>query len=73
VFDVVNKKQFDLIIAAFIITNVITMSCESYKSSGAQSEFLTTVDFVFNFVFGSEVVAKLWAQYPKQVFPRPSL
>lgn len=68
VFDVVDKKQFDLIIAAFIITNVFTMSCESYKSSAGQANFLTTVDYIFNFVFGSEVVFKLWALYPKQYF-----
>jgi len=44
------------------------MSCESYKSSAGQAAFLTWVDFVFNYVFGMEVVAKLWALYPKQYF-----
>jgi hypothetical protein len=65
---VVTTKIFDLGIAAFIVGNIITMSAETVKPSVAHTYVLEVCDFVFNFVFGAEVLAKQWGLYPQQYF-----
>jgi hypothetical protein len=44
------------------------MSAETVKPSVAHSYVLEVCDFVFNFVFGAEVLAKQWGLYPQQYF-----
>jgi voltage-dependent calcium channel T type alpha-1G len=68
VYTVVTTKQFDLIIAAFILANIFTMAADTPKSSDIHTRILGVLEFVFNFVFGTEVIAKLWGMYPKQYF-----
>ena len=68
VWTVVTTKQFDLTIAAFILGNIVSMSADSAKSSSSQSYALGVFEFVFNFVFGTEVIAKEWGLYPKMYF-----
>lgn len=68
VFECVSVKSFDITIAAFIVCNVITMAGESYLSGDTQTTVLQTFDFVFNFVFGAEVIAKMYGMYPAQYF-----
>jgi hypothetical protein len=68
VHQVVTMKKFDMMIAAFILGNIIAMSAESFKSDSSQEEFLRTIDYIFNFVFGMEVVTKQWGLFPRHYF-----
>ena len=66
--NVVTTKQFDLVIAAFIVGNILAMSADTAKGSEVQTNLLLIFEFVFNFVFGSEVIAKQWGMYPVNYF-----
>jgi len=68
VFTVVTQKRFDILIAVFIVSNVVTMSAETFQASEQHRNMLAVFDFLFNFVFAAEVVAKLFALYPQQYF-----
>ena len=67
-YTVTTQKRFDILIAVFIIANVVTMSAESFMSSEQHAQILAVFDFVFNFVFGAEVVAKMAGLYPAGYF-----
>jgi hypothetical protein len=58
-FNIVTQKQFDILIAVYIVINILVMATEAYKLSSIQAKFIDTADFVFNFVFGSEMILKL--------------
>jgi len=65
---VVTTKIFDLGIAVFIVGNIIIMSAETVTQGVTHIYILNLCDFIFNFVFGAEVLAKQWGLYPQQYF-----
>jgi len=67
-FRVISHSKFDLFIAFFIITNVLTMSFESFKPSDWQNRFQKVCNFFFTFIFGGECVLKILAFHPKRYF-----
>jgi hypothetical protein len=68
VFDVVTQKQFDILIAVYIVLNIVVMASEAYKLSSVQAKFIKTADFVFNFVFGSEMICKIFGLRAKYYY-----
>uniref|UniRef100_A0A7S1GW80 EF-hand domain-containing protein n=1 Tax=Hemiselmis andersenii TaxID=464988 RepID=A0A7S1GW80_HEMAN len=66
--DTVATSAFDLFIAFFISTNVITMAMESFKQSEWQNVFGVFTNFFFAFVFGFECAFKMWAFRPRRYF-----
>jgi hypothetical protein len=68
VFDIVTQKQFDILIAVYIVLNILVMASEAYKLSSAQAKFIKTADFVFNFVFGSEMIFKIFGLRAKYYY-----
>ena len=68
VFEIVTQKHFDMLIAVYIVFNVVVMGIETYKMSSTQSRFISTADSVFNFVFGTEVIVKLYGLRAKYYF-----
>ena len=67
-FNVVTQKQFDIIIAVYIVLNIFVMATEAYKLSKVQAKFIEVADFVFNFIFGSEMILKLVGLRGKHYF-----
>jgi hypothetical protein len=68
VFDIITQKQFDILIAFYIVLNIFVMASEAYKLSSAQAKFIKTADFVFNFVFGSEMICKIFGLRAKYYY-----
>jgi hypothetical protein len=68
VFSVVTSSSFDMFIAFFILTNIVTMSFESFKQSSWQSEFAISTNFFYSLVFGWESMFKLFAFCPRRYF-----
>lgn len=66
--DTVTTNPFDLFIAFFISTNVITMAMESYKMSIWQQDFALYANYFYTFVFGWECIFKMWAFRPRRYF-----
>jgi len=64
IHQIVTTTQFELIIAAFIVLNVIVMACETSKQGQAQQALLSVADVLFNLCFAGEVVLKLIALHP---------
>eukprot|EP00961_Rhodomonas_salina_P164213 2212062-Rhodomonas_salina.1 len=58
VMSVVTTTAFDMFIAFFIVTNVISMAFESWKQSDFQNDFALVTNFFFSFVFGWECIFK---------------
>jgi len=68
VSDVVSTNGFDMFIAFFIVTNIMTMGFESYKQSSWQTEFGAVSNFFFSLVFGWECLFKVYAYCPKRYY-----
>ena len=68
IFDVVTTTQFDIFVAFFIVTNVISMAFESFKQSDFQNEFAEVTNYFFSFIFGWECIAKIHAFRPRRYF-----
>ncbi len=68
VFDIVTQKQFDILIAVYIVLNIFVMASEAYKLSSVQAKFIEMADFVFNFIFGSEMILKIFGLRAKFYF-----
>ena len=58
---VVNSNEFDMLIAFFIVANVLVMAFESYKEASWQTRMATAANFLFSLVFGWECLFKLHA------------
>ncbi len=68
VFNVVTANSFDMFIAFFIVTNIISMAFESFKQSSWQSEFSLAANFFYSLVFGWECMFKLFAFCPRRYY-----
>eukprot|EP00291_Cryptomonas_curvata_P014439 CAMPEP_0172153224 /NCGR_PEP_ID=MMETSP1050-20130122/1310_1 /TAXON_ID=233186 /ORGANISM="Cryptomonas curvata, Strain CCAP979/52" /LENGTH=988 /DNA_ID=CAMNT_0012821705 /DNA_START=410 /DNA_END=3377 /DNA_ORIENTATION=- len=66
--ELVTQKQFDILIAVYIVLNIFVMASEAYKLSSVQAKFIKTADFVFNFVFGSEMICKIFGLRAKYYY-----
>eukprot|EP00960_Hanusia_phi_P032705 750013-Hanusia_phi.AAC.1 len=67
-FTLINHGKFDMVIAFFIITNVLSMSFESYKQSEWQNHFQKVCNFFFTYIFGGECLIKMLALHPRRYF-----
>ena len=67
-YEVVTQRQFDMLIAVYIIFNIVVMGSETFKMSSTQSRLINCADYVFNFVFGTEIIVKTFALYGKHYF-----
>ena len=63
---VVNRKEFDGIIAVFICSNILAMTFESYKRTSWQAQFDEVSNAFFALVFGGECIAKMAALRPRR-------
>jgi hypothetical protein len=68
VCDVVTATGFDMFIAFFIVTNVVTMAFESFKQSSWQTDFSNVANIFYSLVFGWECVFKLGTFLPKRYY-----
>jgi len=68
VMNVCLTTAFDMFIAFFIVTNVLSMAVESWKQSQAQTDFGNVANYFFTFVFGWECIFKIYAFYPRRYF-----
>mmetsp|Transcript_31531 Transcript_31531/g.76314 ORF Transcript_31531/g.76314 Transcript_31531/m.76314 type:complete len:1933 (-) Transcript_31531:88-5886(-) len=68
VMQVVLTTSFDMFIAFFIVTNVLSMAFESFKQSQSQTDFGVVANYFFTFIFGWECLAKMYAFYPRRYF-----
>lgn len=66
--EVFAETSFDLFIAFFICTNVITMAFESWKQSEWQIAFSDYANYFFTFIFGWECIFKIYAYRPRRYF-----
>ena len=65
---VVTATAFDMFIAIFIVTNIVTMAFESYKQATWQTEFGNVTNIFYSLVFGWECLFKLFAFCPKRYY-----
>jgi len=68
VFDVVEHQKFDMFIAFFIVTNVISMAFDSFKPSEWQQDFDLVANYFFSLIFGWECVAKMYSLNSRRYF-----
>ena len=65
---VVTATGFDMFIAFFIVTNVVTMAFESFKQSSWQSNFSSVANIFYTLVFGWECAFKVGTFLPKRYY-----
>ena len=65
---VVTTTSFDLFIALFIVTNVITMGFESFRQAKWQSLLGLVSNSFFSLAFGWECAFKLFGFYPRRYY-----
>jgi len=68
IYGVVSETNFDILIAFFIVTNVLAMATEAFKPSDGQIAFDAWANFFFTFIFGFECVFKMYALTPGRYF-----
>jgi len=68
VMSIVTTTAFDIFIAFFIVTNVLSMAFESFKQSDFQNQFAIVTNFFFTFIFGWECIFKIYANHPRRYF-----
>jgi hypothetical protein len=68
VFETITHSKFDMFIAFFIITNVLSMATESLKPSTAQLAFDEWANYFYTYVFGCEKIFKLFVLRPRRYF-----
>jgi len=68
IFGVVTETNFDILIAFFIVTNVLAMATESFQPSDGQLVFDAWANFFFTFIFGFECAFKMYALTPGRYF-----
>ena len=68
VYEIVTQRQFDLMIAFYIITNIVFMGSETFKMSSKQANVIDSADYIFNYVFGMEIIVKLYGLRAKYYF-----
>ena len=68
IFEVVQSSKFDMLIAFFIVFNVLAMATASFKPSDGQIQFEQWSNYFFTFIFGWECVFKMYALAPSRYF-----
>jgi len=68
IFAAVTTSNFDMFIAFFIVTNVLSMATESFKPGNAQLVFDDWANYFFTYVFGCEKMLKLYALGSRRYF-----
>lgn len=59
IVETVSTTAFDMLIAFFIVTNVLAMAFESYKQAAWQTELSNFANIFFTIIFGWECIFKL--------------
>merc|ERR1711871_1827506 len=70
VFHMVESKNFELVIMACIMANVIVMACRSYDNTEAADNALDVLNYVFIVIFAVEAALKLFGLGIKEYFAR---
>ena len=68
IYPVISSTKFDMFIAFFIVTNVLSMAFESFKPASWQQAFDAWSNFFFTFIFGWECVFKMFTLRPYRYF-----
>ncbi|XP_030839908.1 voltage-dependent T-type calcium channel subunit alpha-1I isoform X5 [Strongylocentrotus purpuratus] len=68
VHDIVMSKYFDLIVAAIIFLNVVTMALEFYMMPQVMVDIMTYLNYIFTAVFILEALLKIFALGFKRYF-----
>ena len=68
VFKTITHSKFDMFIAFFIITNVLSMATESFKPGSAQLAFDEWANYFYTYVFGCEKIIKVWTLRTRRYF-----
>jgi len=71
VFKVITQSKFDMLIAFFIVFNVLAMATESFQPSVGQLNFDAWSNWFFTFIFGWEKMFKMWSFTSRRYFEGP--
>ncbi len=68
VYRVLALQSFDMMIAFFIVMNVLAMAVDSFKKATWQQDLDMITNIFFSIVFGTECILKLWTLRMKQYY-----
>ena len=71
IFKVITQSKFDMLIAFFIVFNVLAMATESFQPGVGQLNFDAWSNWFFTFIFGWEKMFKMFAFTSRRYFEGP--
>lgn len=68
VFQTISHTKFDMFIAFFIVTNVISMAFDTFKPHQWQQDFDVIANFFYTIIFGWECLFKMYCLNSRRYF-----